>query len=475
LIDDLLDYESIDAGLLELDPRPFSPRQLHTDLRQFVELLPRHPGLDLRFDYDGPDELFLVGDVGRLRQVLLNLASNALKFTPRGWVALRVRTRCDGDNCDFTAEVEDSGIGINPKRKDLIFDSFVQGESGTSRRYEGSGLGLTISKRLAELMDAKLEFESEPDEGTLFRLTLNLPILANGQRPDAALGDWAAPDVEALRGTRVLVVEDTSTNLLITRLLLEEMGCHVASARDGIEAVDLLGSTAQHVVLMDLQMAPWDGFETTRRIRKAEDYQQLGHDGRIPIIAVTADVSPLARKQAESAGCDAFVAKPFTREELITALWRELPRIPQGGRELTGQTSIAPISAPLLLQAAHGQQGLAIKRLETFQRQIVTLLHDLQSPQAGNEASQTKDLRGILEQAEELGLGEIAVALSELLVAFATEDQERRASLLERCWEAHRELERRALHIRQSFETAAYPRGKTQEFPDIVGGQSDDD
>jgi signal transduction histidine kinase/DNA-binding response OmpR family regulator len=463
LIDDLLDYEAIDAGLLELDSTAFSPRQLHDDLQQFVELLPRSPELHLEFDYQGEAGLFLVGDAGRLRQVLLNLASNAIKFTARGLVRVRIRARSIQGKGELFVEIEDSGIGIAPGRHHSIFDSFSQGETGTSRRYQGSGLGLAISKRLSDLMDATLDFQSEPEEGTIFRLRVRLPIHRVEKREvvqDTGPGINAA----ALRGTRVLVVEDTPTNLLITRLLLEEMGCHVATAGDGIEALEILTTTAQHLVLMDLQMAPWDGFETTKRIRKGEDYEKLGHVGRIPIIAVTADVSPLARRQASDSGCDAFVAKPFTRTELMLALWRELPRIPQSAREHGGRPSIAPIQSSVLLQASQGRQGLAIERVEMFQHGLVELLHDLKTHQG--EAA----LREHLRDTENLGLGEIRAALSDLLVAFEGGDEERWSSLLQAAWTAHQELQRQVLQMRQSFETAAYPQGKTHEFPDFTEG-----
>ena len=130
-------------------------------------------------------------------------------------------------------------------------------------------------------------------------------------------------------------------------------------------------------------MAPWDGIETTKRIRKAEDYEQLIHQGKIPIIAVTADVSPLARAASKDAGCDAFLAKPFTRHELMTALWQQLPRIPQSGLETVRHKTTPPISTSLLLQASHGQQELAIRRLEKFQRQVMDFLKQFQSSDTG--------------------------------------------------------------------------------------------
>jgi signal transduction histidine kinase/DNA-binding response OmpR family regulator len=463
LIDDLLDYEAIDAGVLELDSAAFSPRQLHDDLRQFVELLPRSPELHLEFDYEGEGSLFFVGDAGRLRQVLLNLASNAIKFTARGMVRVRVRARLKKGRGELFVEIEDSGIGITPGRHNSIFDSFSQGETGTSRRYQGSGLGLAISKRLSNLMGATLDFQSEPDVGTIFRLRVQLP-LHRVEASEAAQDSGPGINPKALIGTRVLVVEDTPTNLLITRLLLEEMGCHVATAGDGIEALEILTTTAQHLVLMDLQMAPWDGFETTKRIRKGEDYEKLGHIGRIPIIAVTADVSPLARRQASDSGCDAFVAKPFTRDELMLELWRALPRVPQSAREHGGRPSIAPISSSVLLHASQGRQGLAIERVEMFQHGLVELLHQLKDRQ------DAVSLGEHLRDTENLGLGEMRAALSDLLVAFNGVDEERWSSLLQAAWTAHQELQRQVLQMRQSFETAAYPQGKTHEFPDFTEG-----
>jgi signal transduction histidine kinase/CheY-like chemotaxis protein len=466
LIDDLLDYESIDTGLLELDESSFSPRQFHDDLQQFAEHVPRPTGVDLNFEFSAPDDLFLVGDVARLRQIALNLISNALKFTPDGSIRVRITARQNNDLGHFSIEVEDSGIGIASARQKDIFDSFTQGESGTSRRYDGSGLGLAISKRLSDLMKGTLELHSEEGQGTTFTLSLALTILDLNVSSPPTVTLMPKEDISALIGTRVLVVEDTPTNLLITRLLLEEMGCHVSTASDGMEALETLSNTAQHMVLMDLQMAPWDGFETTRRIRKSEDYGQLGHEGSVPIIAVTADVSPLARREAATAGCDAFLAKPFTRHELATALWCELPRVPHAGRELTGQRSVPPISLPILLQASFGNQGIAIERLETFQRQLLEFLQIADDHEAASTTDQDDILQSLLTDAEELGLSEIRVALSELRVTLNSDGRTRLPGMLERTWEGHRALERRVLQIKQSFESAAYPQGKTQEFPE---------
>ena len=474
LIDDLLDYESIDAGLLELEQVPFAPKQLHDDLKQFAGLLPRSPGLQLGFEYHGPDQLFVMGDAARLRQILLNLLSNALKFTPHGWVQVTLWASQQDNQATIKAEISDSGIGISPDRKEKIFDSFIQGETGTSRRYEGSGLGLAISKRLANLLGATLQVDSRPKEGSTFKLELTLPTL-NEEATQAATTHTTEPDAEALRGLQVLVVEDTPTNLLITRLLLEEMGCHVTTASDGIEALEALQTKALQIVLMDLQMAPWDGIETTKRVRKAEDYEQLGHQGKIPIIAVTADVSPLARAASKEAGCDAFLAKPFTRHELMVALWQQLPRIPQSGFETPRHKTTPPISTSLLLQASHGQQELAIRRLETFQRQVMEFLKQTQSSEVLFDETRQQETKRWLRAAEELGLSEMQIVLSELLITMSQSDPSRLESVLEGCWDAHRTLQKRTLQIRQSFETAAYPQGKTQEFPDLPIVVEEDD
>ena len=316
--------------------------------------------------------------------------------------------------------------------------------------------------------------DSRPKEGSTFKLSLKLPTLSE-EASQVAAASVAEPDEEALRGLQVLVVEDTPTNLLITRLLLEEMGCHVSTASDGIEALESLQTQTAQIVLMDLQMAPWDGIETTKRIRKAEDYEQLSYQGKIPIIAVTADVSPLARVASKEAGCDAFLAKPFTRHELMTALWQQLPRIPQSGFETIRHKSTPPISTSLLLQASHGQQELAIRRLEKFQRQVMDFLKQFQSQEASSDDTRRRETERWLRVSEELGLSEMQVVLSELLITASQSDTSRLESVLEGCWDAHRTLQKRTLQIRQSFETAAYPQGKTQEFPDLPITTEEDD
>ena len=466
LIEDLLDYEAIDTDQLELENAPFKPRQLHDELEQFASLLPRPERVELTFEYNGPEQLVVEGDANRLRQILLNLLSNALRFTHAGWVRAVTNLTVDGDQAELVIEIRDSGIGIAPERTEAIFESFVQGETGTSRRYDGSGLGLAISKRLTDLLGATLEVDSRLQEGSTFRVTLRLPIVAleQGEAIDEPL---QSPDAEAFAGLKVLVVEDTPTNLLITRLLLEDMGCTVSTSSDGVEALDKLQKNGLEVVLMDLQMAPWDGIETTRRIRKAEDYDQLGHIGAIPIIAVTADISPSAKSASAEAGCDGFLAKPFTREELMRALWRQLPRTPAAKSDAPPDRSLPPISTSLLLQATHGRQELAIRRLEEFQRDVMELLKEAAEPASGQTDELINQTRRWLKQAEQLGLSEMNVCLAELVVAIPEGDPARHASVLERCWAAHRALHRRTMQLRQSFETAAYPQGKTQEFPDL--------
>jgi CheY-like chemotaxis protein len=288
--------------------------------------------------YDATLPQYVKGDPVRLRQVLLNLAGNAVKFTDRGTVRIEV-SRLDGAQVKIV--VADSGIGITAEQLDRLFRRFTQADSSTTRRYGGTGLGLAISKTLVELMGGTIGAQSDPGMGSTFWITLPL-IAAQQTQADtedaespaavpvlvATVAEPAtAPSVlgaaAQLVGGRVLLVEDNFVNQRVAVYMLSKLGHQVDVAKHGREAIDMLAKSSYDLVLMDCQMPEMDGFEATRIIR---DRSSAVLDHEIPVIAMTANAFPEHRARALACGMNDFLAKPVDRPVLASMLDRWLKR-----------------------------------------------------------------------------------------------------------------------------------------------------
>jgi len=326
LLGDILDFSKIEAGQIELERHTFGLAALVADT---VSLLaPKATAADVHFEFEAAPELpaYVMGDSHRIRQVLLNLASNAIKFTPAGG---RVRlTAGVGGAATGTVpvrfEMRDTGIGMDPATLARVFERFTQADSSTTRRYGGSGLGLAISAKLVQLMGGRLEAESTLGHGSVFFFTLTLSPAA----APAAAPATAAPTAIRL-GLRVLVVEDNAVNRSILDAQLTQLGCAHTMAHNGEEAlVALVGGPPPDLILMDCHMPRLDGWATTRRIRAwaADPDATKQHLSRLPIIALTAAALPDDYQQCRDAGMNDFLAKPVRLAELHAALLRNDPR-----------------------------------------------------------------------------------------------------------------------------------------------------
>ncbi len=309
LLNDILDAAKLEKGLVELVAIDFS---LSETLRQVVATLradAEKKGLSLTLDYDPALGEFFRGDEQRLRQVLLNILGNAVKFTQEGGVAVSA-IRESGQVC---LRIIDTGIGIAPDRLENIFEPFTQGDASMARRFGGTGLGTTISKQLVELMGGTIEVASEPGQGSEFTLRIPLP-------PGDAVQAPANRQEVDLPPLRILVVDDVLPNLQLLELLLCKSGHHVVSAPDGQQALDIFRRQRFDIVLMDVQMPVMDGLEASRQIRAHEREQQLP---ATPIIALTASVLEEDRQAAFSAGMDGFTTKPVN----LVLLQHEMARL----------------------------------------------------------------------------------------------------------------------------------------------------
>ena len=311
LLNDILDYSRIEAGKLELERIPFPISRLVNQVVRLLQPAAAEKKLDLSVRIAPEVPPIVVGDPSRLRQVILNLVGNAIKFTPSGWVRVAVEQLACGDKQSRLAlTIADSGIGIAPERIGQLFQEFSQADSSIARTYGGTGLGLAISRRLAEKMGGTIRVQSLPNQGTTF--TVEIPLGVGGLGMAGRTAAAAKPDSESLSGWRVLLTEDNKVNRRVGQMVLEKLGCRVDLAVDGRAAVNAAKSTEYDVILMDLHMPEVDGLQATREIRK------LGVT--TPIVALTASVEEATRAACEEAGMDGFVGKPFRPEEVAAAM-----------------------------------------------------------------------------------------------------------------------------------------------------------
>jgi CheY-like chemotaxis protein len=248
----------------------------------------------------------------RIRQIVSNLVSNAVKFTEQGEVLVRAATERDGDLVTVVVDVIDTGIGIPADRLDRLFTAFGQADASTTRRYGGTGLGLAISERLARMMGGSIQVSSQLGAGSRFRLRLFLEAALDTGRADPTIDDDADP--ERLARLRLLVAEDNAVNRKVAVALLGRLGMHADLVVNGVEAIDAVRRGAYDVVLMDMQMPELDGLDATRMIR------MLPLDRQPTIIALTANAFDSDRQACLDAGMDDFMTKPFTLDDLRRVL-----------------------------------------------------------------------------------------------------------------------------------------------------------
>ncbi|MFP4272551.1 MAG: PAS domain S-box protein [Halothiobacillaceae bacterium] len=330
IINDILDLSKIEAGKLQLETRDFHLSAVLDHIRSVLTEAVRGKGLTLTIDPDSVPH-WLRGDPTRLRQALLNLVGNAVKFTEQGGITLRARVVSREDRqLQVRFEVEDSGVGIPEDRIARLFQPFEQADSSTTREYGGTGLGLAITHRLVELMGGSISVESREGEGSLFRVDVPL-ALGEGSPPrisshtEEALFDRSA--FKRYRGARVLLAEDNAVNREVAAELIGQTGLKLDTAEDGLEALKQLERKSYDVVLLDVQMPRLDGLGVARRMRDMPDY------GTTPILAMTANVFEDDRQAALEAGMNDFIPKPVDPVVLYRKLLRWLSAHPESDSE----------------------------------------------------------------------------------------------------------------------------------------------
>jgi signal transduction histidine kinase/HPt (histidine-containing phosphotransfer) domain-containing protein/ActR/RegA family two-component response regulator len=390
VINDVLDFSKIESGQFTLELVDFDLTKVIDDAVLMFAQAAQAKGITLLAHYPSePCPLALRGDPLRLRQVVVNLVGNAIKFTDEGLVNVHVtQNRQPNGTVDLTIRVEDTGIGIAPEAQTRIFAHFAQADSSTTRRFGGTGLGLAICKRLLGLMEGKIDVNSIPGQGASFTVTLTLPV-ALGEpvrlRSSAPLGP--ASPVLPLTG-KVLLVEDNPTNQIVAMAMLHKLGLTCELAVNGALAVEFVKNKPFDVILMDCHMPVMDGFEATTRIRGLPNERAA----RLPIIALTANTLQGSEQAALAVGMNSFLAKPY----LLAALRAELARwLPEGPVAAPDALDMAVIDALRDLDET-GSMGLAQEIFRAF---------------LASSASRMAELNVAFEQSDAQSMGKLAHAL----------------------------------------------------------------
>jgi signal transduction histidine kinase/ActR/RegA family two-component response regulator len=324
IINDILDLSRIEIGKFKLKEETVCVPALLRELKKFFTPAVNAKGIDLHIDGENSIPEAVRTDEGCLRQVLINLMANAIKFTHKGHVRISVLcTHKTTSECTLEFHVEDTGIGITKSAQEIIFKEFMQADGSHTRKYGGTGLGLAISRRIVEKMGSVLTVSSEPDNGSVFSFRITVPL---DNHPSESLPDQAVPaDYILTRALRVLLVEDNLLNQKVVLKMLEKEGCLIDVAENGSVALDKLRlseppeqRSVYDIILMDIQMPVMDGLQATAGIRQ--------YDKKIPIIALTAHAMKGDREKFINAGMNDYLAKPVQREELQTVLNRFSPR-----------------------------------------------------------------------------------------------------------------------------------------------------
>ena len=331
ILNDILDFSKIEAGKLELEQIPFDLRQTVADLTSLFAQQIEEKNLTIATEIDNRLPEWLTGDPSRIRQIIANLLSNAIKFTKAGGITIRLKVlEIGAGESNIRLEVSDNGIGIEPHHLRRLFESFTQADGATTRKYGGTGLGLTIVMQLSELMGGKVGVESTPGKGSTFWCDIPFALAGKGEDNANVAGGKETATTKPLPVTlsgQILLVEDNPVNQMVARRMLDSLGLDHHCAANGEKALALLDCQHFDLVLMDCQMPVMDGFTATRRLRKRE--QQEGKV-RVPIIAMTANAMKGDREQCLEAGMDDYIAKPVKLSLLQQALqqWLEQPPRP---------------------------------------------------------------------------------------------------------------------------------------------------
>jgi signal transduction histidine kinase len=317
LINDILDFSKIEAGRIKAESVECNIAELLANVDSLMLPSAKQKNLELAIISTPDVPQIIVTDPIRLRQCLINLVSNSIKFTEKGSIKLAVQPLVKEQKHFIEFKVIDTGIGIPPEKLDTIFDAFTQGDGSTTRKYGGTGLGLTITRQVANLMGGDVTVTSEVGKGSTFTLTVPVNVISDGNQDARHLQELINEnnendDLNGKFSGRVLVVEDSLTNQMLIKLMLEKLGFVLTIAEDGFQAIDAMNGQVFDMIFMDMQMPNMNGYDATKKIRN------LGI--KTPVIAMTGSITHEDEKKCIEVGCDEYVSKPIDRNHLIKVI-----------------------------------------------------------------------------------------------------------------------------------------------------------
>jgi PAS domain S-box-containing protein len=450
LINDILDFSAIESGNIRFSKIGFKPKPLLTALVESFRYEARKKGLQLTLNYDPYVDNVLIGDPIRLNQILINMLSNALKFTEKGYVRVYVLRQNDNQkSAHLKFIIEDSGIGINENDLGRIFDSFEQANDKIAKKFGGTGLGLSIVKQLVELQKGSIDVESSAGKGTRFSIDLIFEVGSEEDmevQQDFSVYDAASGQASSLEKCHILVVEDNEVNLLYSTMLLEKWAYTVDSATNGLEALEKLKESDYDVILMDMLMPVMDGEEATRFIR-----QQLGPPkSRTCIIAITANALDSDIQRYKDLGVDDCLTKPYTPAELRTIILKNLRKkdlIPS--RKETDM--IAPVvNLRYLEHLSNNDTGFIKEMVKSFVRESPK---DMETMRLAANQKNWQQVRDIVHKIKPsltfMGMHSAHEILNDIRNAAIAEDSEKTSSLINTLGVAvRRAIEELGVHYR---------------------------
>jgi len=481
LINDILDFSKIEAGKMDMESVGFHLDDVLDNVSTLISIKAEEMGLALEFQTPAEIPRFLKGDSLRLGQILINLSNNAVKFTEKGSITIKTELIEEtGENYTLQFAVRDTGIGLTKEQIGKLFKSFSQADSSTTRKFGGTGLGLTISKQLVEMMDGKIWVESEPGEGSSFIFTA---VFGHGNEEEiTARSSQKGFDIEQLKsiqGARILLVEDNEINQQVAQEILEKAGFVIDIAEDGKQAVEAVEKTSYDLVLMDIQMPVMDGYESSKEIRKNPQFKDL------PILAMSASAMTQDMENALAAGMNGHVPKPIELNLLFSAL---LEWIKPGEREMPEPVIIAdsqenpienelPTDLPGIdtktgLERVAGNEKLYRNILKKFAKNQATSIEEMRKALEDNDIElATRLAHTIKGVAGNIGATHLQTAAKDLESGIQQEGSDVATILIEST-QTQLELVVRSIHdLEKGIDTptiSTEPKGNTAEIAKLT-------